>query len=223
MGIQMSIHQEDWGTLIDNGSLNGCGFVTGYRVEVLGKFLAMNAHCDDEVAVWTADARSFKPQAIVVQLGWWDSLQHSINGNVASLTQPQYDTLVEQQILGVIHGLRSASAAPIYFLSVPWMNPPALPSGQQDPAASAAYHNEINSLIKAATHSSDAVHFVDVSPYLTPIGQYQTDVDGGLCRAGDGVHLYYAPPGTMDYVQTRCGKALQNGVLSMIRQDLEKK
>ncbi len=157
-------------------------------------------------------------------MGWWDSLRHLINGKVESLAEPRYDSMVEQRIVDLIHGIRSASAAPIYFLSVPWMDPPAQPNGQQEPGASAASHDKINSLIEAATHSSNGIRFVDVSPYITPSGHYQTDVDGGVCRASsDGVHLYYGPPNTFDYVQTRCGMALQNGILSMIRQNLAKK
>jgi SGNH domain (fused to AT3 domains) len=223
MGIQMALGQEKWGALMDDQAINGCGFVTGYPLEHLGSFAPMNPHCDQEVSVWTADARQFKPQAIVVELGWWDSYQHMINGQVESLSQPQYDTLVEQHILSLIQGIRSASSAPLFFLSVPWMNPPALPSGQQEPAASAASHNEINSLIQQAVSQSSQVHFVDISPYITPSGQFSKTVDGGICRASDGVHLYYGALGTLDLHHTQCGKALQKGVLSLIRQELEKR
>jgi|HubBroStandDraft_6_1064221.scaffolds.fasta_scaffold70266_2 hypothetical protein len=223
MGIQMALHEANWGTIIDDAALNGCGFVNAYRVEYQGSLVAVNPHCDNEATVWSGDVTSFRPQAIVIELGWWDSFAHQINGATASLGQPQYDALVEQQIVGLIHVIRSVSAAPIYFLSVPWMQPQVLPNGQQDPAASASSHAEINSLIQTAAQSSNAVHFVDISPYITPSGHFQTNVDGGICRASDGVHLYYAPAGTEDYVHTHCGEALQKGVLSIIRQDLAHK
>ena len=223
MAIQMSINQEDWGTIVDDGSLIGCGFITGHTVDDQGAFIPMNAHCDDEVATWTADIRRFEPQAVVVEMGWWDSLEHLIDGHPQSLTEPHYDSMVEQQMVALLRGIRSTSAAPVYFLSVPWMDPPALANGQHEPGVSAAYHDEINDLIKAASKSTKGVHFVDVSPYITPSGHYQTDVDGGVCRAStDGVHLYYGPPGTFGYVQTRCGIALQEGILSMIRENLAK-
>ena len=222
MGIQMSLDQEDWGTIIDDAGLNGCGFVTGYDVTFEGSVTPMNPLCNSEAAIWTSDVRSFEPQAIVVEMGWWDSFRHTINGNVSFLTQPQYDSLVEQRILGLIHSLRAVSAAPIYFLSVPWMQPPALPNGRPEPAASTASHNEINSLIESATRSSTTTHFVDISPYLTPAGHFQADVGGGICRTSDGVHLFYSFR-PLHYVHTECGKTLQRGVLSMIRQDLAKK
>jgi hypothetical protein len=220
IGVQMALNQEDWGTLILDGSLHGCGFVTGYSVEVLGQVTSMNPRCDQEATIWAKDVRIFKPDAIVIELGWWDSFQHLINGQMTSLSQLTYDAMVEQQIHGLIASLRSVSAAPIYFLSVPWMNPGPLPNGQQEPAASAASHDAINALLQIATHSSKAVHFVDISPYITPSGKYETDVDGGACRANDGIELYYSALGPVHYVQTQCGKALQRGVLSMIRQAL---
>jgi hypothetical protein len=220
MGIQMSLNQENWGALIENASLNQCGFVTGYSVEVNGTTTAMDPKCADEPMVWTKDAHRFKPDAIVVEMGWWDSLLHVINGTTASLSQPQYDTMVEHQVLGLIADLRSVSAAPIYLLSVPWMHPGPLPNGQQEPASTAAYHDKINSLIEAAAQTSKTVHFVDISSYITPSGHYQRDVDRGNCRASDGIELYYSSPGALHYVQTLCGKALQRGVLSVIRQAL---
>jgi hypothetical protein len=220
MGIQMSLHQENWGTLIENASLKNCGFVTAYSVIDLGSITAMSPKCAGDLSTWAEDVRRFKPEAVVVEMGWWDSFQHLINGNRVSLGQPQYDTLVEHQIRALVADLRSTSAPAIYLLSVPWMRPAPLANGQQEPAASSTSHDEINALIKAAAQSSKAVHFVNISPYITPSGQYDSEVHGGTCRASDGIELYYTSPGPLRYVQTQCGEALQRGVLSLIRQNL---
>ena len=223
MGIEMSIGQEDWGTIMDGKAINGCGFVTGTDLEHNGTFVRENPACDNELATWTTDIHLFKPQAILIEMGWWDSFQHMINGTVQSLADPSYDNLVEQQIVHLTQGLRSATSANIYLLSVPWMNPAPLPNGQPEPAASPTSHNEINSLLQAAAASSSATHVVDVSPYITPSGHFQTNVDGKVCRSSDGIHLYYAPnSSSLHYVHTPCGQALQRGVLSMIRQGLSK-
>ena len=223
MGIQMSLDQEDWGTLVDIAAINGCGFVTGdYYVQFEGAPAHLNPQCNNEVATWTSDVRSFGPQAIVVELGWWDSFVHVrvLSDEALFLTQPEYDLLVEKQILGLIQSLRAVSTAPIYFLSVPWMRPSALPNGQPEVAASKGFHHEINRLIWTATRSSTTTHFVDISPYISPAGHFQADVDGGVCRESDGIHLYYGS--FSNYVHTACGEALQRGVLSMIRRDLAK-
>ncbi len=217
MGIQLSLDQEDWGTLIENAAINGCGFVTGYDVRITprsGSF-ALGSQCESEATIWVSDVRSFGPQAIVVEMGWWDSFPHVIKGKESDLSQPRYDARVESGIRGLIRKLRTVSAAPIYFLSVPWMRPPILPNGQPRPAASTANHVEVNRLIRSAARSSPSTHFIDISPYITPTGHFQTNVGGGVCRTSDGVHLYYT-----NYVHTECGKALQRGVLSIIRENL---
>jgi hypothetical protein len=219
MGVQMTLDEEDWGAVVDVGAVLGCGFVTGYPVKLNGRFVPMNPACTNAAALWRGEIRAFKPQAIVIEMGWWDSFLHMINGTVTSLAQPKYVSSVKRQMVDLLQSLRTASAVPIYLLSVPWMHPPALPNGQPEPAASTTSHNEINGLLQSAARSSPKTHFVDVSPYLTPAGHFQADVGGGICRSSDGVHLY---AGTT-YVHTECGKDLQQGVLSMIRQDLQKK
>jgi len=47
----MSLNQEEWGTLIEDASLNDCGFVTGYSAEDLGNTTAMNPKGDGELTV----------------------------------------------------------------------------------------------------------------------------------------------------------------------------
>ena len=222
MGVEMALHQQDWGTIVDDQAVIGCGYVTGYPIDYTGTFLSPNPACATADSKWLADVKTFKPQAIVVEMGWWDAQNHLINGSVASLGQTTYDTMLEQQIVGFVHQFQSASKAPIFLLSVPWMDPPAWPNGQQNPAASVTDHAEINSLIAAAARSSSSVHFIDIAPYITPSGQFEANVDGQVCRDTDGVHLYYKVPGKFSYVFTRCGEALSNGVLSTIRKALKK-
>jgi hypothetical protein len=221
MGIEMSLNEENWGTLIQNASVKDCGFITQDSVQEQGNTTPTNPQCASSLTTWTKDARRFKPQAIVVEMGWWDSYGHLIDGKLASLNEPLYDSLVEFQIGSVIKQLRAVSKAPIYLLSVPLMSPPPLPNGQQEPAASTASNTEINTLLQAASNTSTTVHFLNISPYITPSGQYEADVSGGQCRASDGVGLYYSKPGALQYVQTQCGKALQKGVLGTIRNALQ--
>ena len=216
----MSLNQSNWGTLIDNASLNGCGFITGYSLDVLGQITAMNPRCTNESEYWEKTTHLFRPQAIIIELGWEDSFQHLINGQMTSLNQLSYVQMLEQHVKSLVASLRAVCSTPIYFLSVPWSNPGPLPNGQSEPAASATSHDDINTVIKAIASSSKNVHFVDISRYITPSGKYATDVDGGVCRGTDGVELYFSAPGAVRYVQTRCGKALQRGVLSIIRKAL---
>jgi GDSL-like Lipase/Acylhydrolase family len=223
MGIQMAINQQNYGTLIDTEAYLGCGFVTGYERNFTGAgFASSPPECDQATTNWAAAERQFKAQAVVVELGWWDSEPHLVNGTTQSLGEPSYDALVSQGITSLIQQLRAKSNVPIYFLSVPWMSPAPWPNGQQNPGATAASHQEINALIQAASQSASNVHFIDVSPYITPSGHYQLDVGGQVCRDSEGIHLYTTVSGSTKYVSTKCGQALQKGVFSTIRSALAK-
>ena len=141
MGIQLALDQADWGTIVDDAGINGCGFVAGHDFKFMGSFIPTRHLCNIDEKVWESHIRAFRPQAIVVEMGWWDSFPHMVNGKDSSLGQPKYDALVKQGIVGLVHSFRAVSTASIYFLSVPWMQP----TGESQPA-SAASHNEINSL-----------------------------------------------------------------------------
>lgn len=65
-------------------------------------FAAGNPACNQAVATWVADERQFKPDAVLVEMGWWDSKPHLINGTIESLGQPEYDAMVSQDIVNFI-------------------------------------------------------------------------------------------------------------------------
>ncbi len=99
-------------------------------------------------------------------------------------------------------------------LSVPWMKPGPLPNGQQEPAASAASHGEIDALIEDAAHSSKTAHFVDDSPYITASGQYETEL---MAENAGSIALH---PDRCTTFKPSAERPYKGGVLSMIRQAL---
>ncbi len=147
LAVQLALGQENWGTLIKTIALQGCGFVTGYAVNFSGSFGQMNPRCDTETTQWVAQIRKFKPQAVIIEMGWWDAQEHLINGTVESLADPSYDSMIYLRILNLIQQLSTASTAPTFFLSVPWMKPVAWPNGQVNPTRSASW------LMVKSTHS----------------------------------------------------------------------
>jgi hypothetical protein len=221
MGFQMAMDEENWGTVVDDGAILGCAFVLGYEVNGSGKFGNLNTACNNEVTTWQNDILSFKPQALVIELGWWDSMQHLINGKVWQLGETAYDDLVLSRMKSLINSLDVGTKPLVYLLTVPWMDPAPFSNRQHQIAATSAFHDEINNLLsQAAAANPTRVHVIDISPYITPSGHYQLNVDGQPCRTPDGVHLLVQPAGSSQWVSTPCGRALQKGALSIIRQAL---
>ncbi|HEV8064810.1 MAG TPA: hypothetical protein VGP46_08270, partial [Acidimicrobiales bacterium] len=218
MGIEMGIDEENWGTMLDNVSILGCGFLVGYPVWNQARWGDGNKQCESALSTWVADVKSFKPQAVIVEMGWWDSMIHLVNGHSEELGESSYDTLLLDHMLAFIKALDVGTRPLVYFLTVPWMDPAKFPNGQSQPAAAPAFHNEINALLAQAVKETSGTALVDVSPWITPAGKFQLDVDGAQCRTTDGIHIYYGAPGP--WISTPCGRALQEGVLSIVRQAL---
>jgi hypothetical protein len=221
MGIEMNIDEENWGSVLETNATLGCAFLTGYDIVENNKPEQLNRACSSIVDTWVKENTVFKAQAIVVEMGWWDSQIHVVNGQVVGLMIPSYQNLVRSRIISFVQAMQHGTTLPIYFLSVPWMSPPPWPGGGENPAAWPAYHYEMNSLLKQAVSATHNTHFIDVSPAITPSGHYQEYADGGRCRETDGVHLYTgSSSATLTFVSTPCGRALQRDVLSTIRRAL---
>jgi hypothetical protein len=221
MGIEMALDEENWGIETDNVAILGCGYVVGMQVDQNDKFVNQNDACSNEYGTWRSDAESFKPQVVIVEMGWWDSMLHKHDGEVVQLGQSWYDGVLLARMKTLLSALAVAGGPHVDFLTVPWMDPPKWPNGESNPGASPAAHDEINGLLADAVRSDPSrATLIDVSPYITPKGRYQEYFDG-RCRETDGVHMYVGEG--LDFVLTHCGYELQKGVFSEVRQQLENK
>jgi hypothetical protein len=221
MGIEMELDEENWGIEADNVAILGCGFVIGMQVDQNDKFVNQNDACSTEYSTWRSDAESFKPDLVIVEMGWWDSMLHKYNGQVVQLGQTWYEGVVLARMKTLLSELAVDGSPPVDFLTVPWMDPPKWPNGEHNPGASTAAHDEINALLADAVKSDPSrATLINVSPYVTPEGRFQEYVDG-RCRESDGVHMYVGVG--LDFVLTHCGYELQKGVLTQVREQLAKK
>jgi hypothetical protein len=221
MGIEMVLDEENWGIVMDDQAILGCGFVTGMEIDYKGTgFGNMSSQCTNEYNTWKLAVESFKPQLVVVELGWWDSQEHLHDGQVVQLGNAWYDTALVGRMIALVKALAVAGSPPIDFLTVPWMDPPLWPGGVTNPAALPAAHDHINALLAEAVRATQPrTRLFDVSPYVTPAGHFELYVDNGQCRETDGVHMYVGVG--LDFVLTPCGRALQKGLFTNIREQLQ--
>ena len=216
LGLELGAHEQRLGVLLANRSVLGCSFVTGGLVDAEGTFERQNIPCARQFDSWEKDAASFHPQAIVVEMGYWDSMDRLVGGRVVHLGEKGFDEEVVARVRALVRDL-APHHQPVVLLSVPWMDPPPFPDGQPQPAASPTRHREINALLaEVARTSHGQVHFFDLGPYVSPSGHYQADVGGGICRQSDGVH-FYDGPSEYDIVATYCTERVQAALLPYVR------
>jgi hypothetical protein len=144
--------------------------------------------CPGALGRWQRDERAFKPQAVIVELGYRDEFDWRSNGKATHLGQPAFDAAVEARIQRYIQVL-GAHHTPILFLTVPFADPRPQPDGSPAPAASPARHALINSLLRTAAASDPTdVQVLNIDQVVSPGHRYEREVNGKLCRF-DGIHF----------------------------------
>jgi hypothetical protein len=188
LGLGQMIEEHNYGVEVANAAILGCSFYTGGQLDESGTWEAPPSGCPGALGQWRRDERAFKPQAVIVELGYRDEFDWRSHGKVVHLGQPAFDAAVEAQIERYIQVL-GAGQTPILFLSVPFADPRPEPDGSPSPAGSAARHTVINSLLRAAAATNPSeVRVLNVDRVVSPGNRYQRRVNGQLCRF-DGIHF----------------------------------
>jgi hypothetical protein len=188
LGLGQMIEEHNYGVELANAAILGCSFHTGGELNVSGTWESPPTGCPDALGQWRRDERAFRPQAVIVELGYRDEFDWRAHGKVMHLGQPAFDAGVEAQIERYVQVL-GAGHTPILFLSVPFADPRPQPDGSPSPAGSPARHALINSLLQtAAAGDPTEVRVLNIDHVVSPGRQYQREVNGKLCRF-DGIHF----------------------------------
>jgi hypothetical protein len=216
LGFQLALHEERYGVELQNDAELGCGFITTGLIGAPGSWSDFNPVCYTAVQTWRREAATFHPQVVVLEMGWWDSMDHLINGEDVYLGEPSYDSYLVQTIDQVIDEV-DASGAKVVLLSVPWMLPPPWPNGEEMPAALSYRHFMINKMLQTAVAERPGrAYFFDIAPEVTPAGHFEADVGGSICRTSDGIHFYWGH-NVFKVPATSCGEKLQAALLPWLR------
>jgi len=216
LGFQLALNEERYGVLLQNDAELGCGYIDSGLVGAPGSWADFNSLCYTAFQTWVAEVAAFHPQVVIVEMGWWDSMDHLINGEDLYLGEDSYDSSLVQQMDQLVDDV-DAGGAKVVLLSVPWMLPPPWSNGEEMPAALSYRHSLINQLLQtaAAARPGKASYF-DIAPQVTPAGHFQADVGGSICRTSDGIHFYWGND-VFKVPATYCGEKLQAALLPWVR------
>jgi hypothetical protein len=221
LGMQLGFNDQLFGIASTSDAKLGCGFVdTGQSNEYVNEYGTgygpPNDLCPDAFSSWRAEERQLHPQALVLEMGYWDELDWRQGGRQVNLGDPSFDREVAQRMRTFVKAVEMPHI-PIVLLSVPLVDPPPWPDGSPAPQASPTRHRIINALLQSlAKEYPRTVHYFDISPWVTPGGRFDAYVDGGICRNSDGVHLYVGA--FPNLTPTYCGEHLQEAFLAYVRE-----
>jgi peptidoglycan/LPS O-acetylase OafA/YrhL len=211
LGYGLGSEQRQYGVLMADDAQLGCSFgVKGLGNWGNGSNSAwgmQNIPCLTQFRTWQQQLKSFKPAAIVVMMGYWDCYDRLWNGKDVHIGEPVFDAYLHSQMVKFVR-MEGLGDIPIVFLTVPYVDPPALQDGSEPSAASVVRHNEIDAMLsQLAAQFPKQVYVVNSDKYLSPGNHFDSKVNGRACRWSDGVHFY-----------PYCGALMAPSVLSLVRQ-----
>ncbi|HEV8064554.1 MAG TPA: SGNH/GDSL hydrolase family protein, partial [Acidimicrobiales bacterium] len=211
LGYGLGSEQRQYGVLMADDAQLGCSFGTkgeGNWGNSNGSVWGFqNIPCLTQFQTWHTELTSFKPQAIVVMMGYWDCYDRLWNGQDVHIGEPVFDSYLHSQMVKFVH-MEGINGIPVVFLTVPYVDPPALDNGSEPSAASVSRHDEINAMLsQLASEFPKQVYVVDSDKYVSPGNHYDSSVSGHACRWSDGVHFY-----------PYCGALMAAPVLGLVRQ-----
>jgi TM2 domain-containing membrane protein YozV len=175
----------DAGYRLDNGSIPGCGATNGAEMQMWTR-PGVDEPSLPACSLWAAQmewvTRRYHPDAVVIQLGYWEEQTRLWGGRYVNLGDPAYAAYIQQNLeraVSIAHG----GGASVIINTSPYF-------GDGTPNWIV---NDFNALVAAvAAQNPSFVTVLNVNHILSPNGTYTQDVDGLAVRPADNVHLTMA-------------------------------
>jgi peptidoglycan/LPS O-acetylase OafA/YrhL len=169
----------------------GCSLVRGGPYRYLGQILDQKTECESWPSKWTAAAAADRPDAILLIVGRWETVDRVNEGRWTHIGDPAFDAYLAGELRRAVDIL-SANGAPLTVANLPYSRRGERPDGSLYPEDQPDRVNEWNTLLRRAIglHAKvgSDVGMLDLNKKLCPEGVYTAKVDGIQVRS-DGVHL----------------------------------
>jgi peptidoglycan/LPS O-acetylase OafA/YrhL len=169
----------------------GCSLVRGGPYRYLGQTLDQKTECESWPGKWTAEAAADRPDAILLIVGRWETVDRVNEGRWTHIGDPMFDAYLAGELRRAVDIL-SANGAPLTVANLPYSRRGERPDGRLYPEDQPERVDQWNTLLRRTIglHGKVGpnVGTLDLNKKLCPEGVYTAKVDGIQVRS-DGVHL----------------------------------
>jgi peptidoglycan/LPS O-acetylase OafA/YrhL len=172
----------------------GCSLVRGGPYSYLGQTLDQKPECESWPSRWTAEAAADRPDAILLIVGRWETVDRVNEGRWTHIGSPGFDAYLTGELRRAVDIL-SANGAPLTVANLPYSRRGERPDGSLYPEDQPERVNQWNTLLRHVIglharigSSIPNIGVLDLNKKLCPEGVYTAKVDGIQVRS-DGVHL----------------------------------
>ncbi len=169
----------------ENAAVPGCGATDGADMQMWmrpGTPEPSLPACTAWEAQMEWAIRRYHPDAVVIQLGYWEEQTRLWGGRYVNLSDPAYAASIQANLDRAV-SIAHAGGAGVILNTSPYFGD-GTPNGMV---------NDFNALVTAvAAQNPSFVTVLNVNHLLSPQGIYTPDVGGLPVRAADGIHLTMA-------------------------------
>jgi hypothetical protein len=188
------VGQKDWNLSVWSRAGLGCGFLpVDKSLDNQWNLTKEQAdRCKEWYKTWKTDVDAFKPDVVVWLFGFWDGLDHLVNGRTLVAGTPEWDAFVLDGLQKQFE-LLTSQGAKLALLTWPYAKPPdwaLLPNGADLEQDSLRRVTELNGLYRQfAEQHPDKVTLIDLNSFICPEGKFTDIVLDGVKMREDGVHF----------------------------------
>ncbi|HEX7322651.1 MAG TPA: acyltransferase family protein [Mycobacterium sp.] len=165
----------------------GCSIVRAGPYRYSGKTLEQKSECDDWPGRWTRQVTKDQPDAVVLIIGRWETVDRVNEGRWMHIGDPTFDAYLASELRRALEVL-SATGARVVVATVPYSRYGERADGSLYPEDQPGRVDQWNTLLRRVAGNLPGVRLMDLNKKLCPNGVYTAKVDGIKVRS-DGVHL----------------------------------
>ena len=165
----------------------GCSIVRAGPYSYSGKTLDQRAECDGWPARWARQIARDRPDAVVLIIGRWETVNRVNEGRWTHIGDPTFDAYLAAELSRALDVLGSTEAR-LVVATVPYSRYGEKPDGTPYPEDEPGRVDTWNALLRRVAAGRPNVALLDLNKKLCPNGTYTARVDGVRVRS-DGVHL----------------------------------
>ncbi len=165
----------------------GCSLVRGGPYRYLGQTLDQKGECESWPSRWTSQIATDRPDAILLIVGRWETVDRVNEGRWTHIGDPAFDAYLASELRRAVDIL-SSKGAPLTVANLPYSRRGERADGSVYPEDQPERVNQWNTLLGRTIGQRPNVGILDLNKKLCPEGVYTSKVDGIQVRS-DGVHL----------------------------------
>ncbi|WP_113963171.1 acyltransferase family protein [Mycobacterium shimoidei] len=165
----------------------GCSLVRGGPYRYLGETLNQKSECESWPSRWSAQLREDQPDAVLLIVGRWETVDRVNEGRWTHIGEPAFDAYIAGELSRALDIL-GASGAPVTVANLPYSRRGEQHDGSLYPEDQPERVDKWNALLRRTIGHRQNVGILDLKKKLCPEGVYTAKVDGIPVRS-DGVHL----------------------------------